>query len=213
MELKRLSFPFELKEAEDGTRTVEGFGSVFNNVDHGNDIVMPGAFAKSLKRIKSLPMLWQHNTGQPIGVWTEFEETEKGLRVKGAISDTVMGRDAHTLAKDGAVTGMSIGYFTKKYEMDKDKGTRKLIDIELYEVSLVTFPMNDKAKITRVKANGEPWTEREFEEYLREGGFSQEAVKIITAKGFKALGNQRDAGEQELTALREIAHMFNQISI
>ena len=195
MELKHLSFAFSEVKADEAARTIEGWASTFNNVDQGKDIVMPGAFAKSIKGTKALPMLWQHRTDQVIGVWNEFEETDKGLRVKGRISETVLGNDAYTLTKDGAVSKMSIGYGTKKYEIDQTKGVRKLIELDLYEVSLVTFPMNDKADITRVKAAHD--NERDFEDFLREAGYSRDAAKIITARGFKALGGQREAEAEE----------------
>lgn len=208
MDLKRLAFSFEEIKSDDATRTVEGFASVFNNVDGGNDIVMPGAFAKTLKKSAKLPMLWQHNGGQPVGVWDMLEERDKGLFVKGSIIDTTLGNDAYKLVKAEAVKGLSIGYSTKKYEIDKVKGTRKLIDLDLYEVSLVTFPMNERAQITRVK--GREMTIREFEEYLREGGFSQQDATTVALRGFKALPTQGEPDQE--VQLREIAHMFNQIS-
>lgn len=194
----------QVKE-ENGTRTVEGFASVFNNVDSYKDIVLPGAFAKSLKSRKPA-MLWQHRSDDVIGLWDDMEERDKGLYVKGRILDTSMGDDAYKLVKAGAVTGMSIGYSPKNYEIDEKKGVRKLLELELYEVSLVTFPANEKAQITRVKnAHG---NERDFEEFLREAGYSRDAAKIITAKGFKALSGQREA---EGDVLKEINSLFNQI--
>lgn len=213
MDIKRLAFSFEEIKADDDARTVEGFASVFNNIDSYSDIVMPGAFAKSIVGRKPA-MLWQHNSDKPIGVWDEMEEQKKGLYVKGRILPTTHGNDAYTLVKNGAVSGMSIGYSAKKWETDSTKGVRKLTEVELYEVSLVTFPANEKAQITRVKANGEPWTQREFEEYLREGGFSHEAVKVITAKGFKALGNQREAeAEALLTNITNATNILKGISL
>ena len=194
MELKRLSFALTEVKAEDDTRTVEGFGSVFNNVDSYDDIVMPGAFAKSIAKRKPV-MLWQHNSDQPIGVWDEMEERPKGLYVKGRILDTALGADAYKLVKAGAISGLSIGYSAKKWETDAEKGIRKLTEVELYEISMVTFPANEKAQITRVKAAHD--NERDFEDFLREAGYSRDAAKIITARGFKALGGQREAEAEE----------------
>lgn len=195
METKHFAIE-ELEVKEDGeSRTVEGFASVFNNVDGGKDIVMPGAFTRTLKGIKSVPMLWQHDRHQPIGVWSEFEQNEKGLRVKGTIIDTALGLDAYKLAKAGALKGMSIGYSTKKYEIDATKGVRKLLDVDLGEISLVTFPMNEKATITRVKSQA-PVTIREFEECLREVGFSQKDATTIALRGFKALSDQGEPDEE-----------------
>lgn len=200
MELKRLAFTVEgLEIKEDGdARTVEGYASVFNNVDSYSDIVMPGAFAKSIKGRKPA-MLWQHDSGQPIGVWDEMEEVKKGLYVKGRILPTTAGNDAYTLVKAGAVTGMSIGYAARKWEIDADKGIRKLTEVELYEVSLVTFPANEKAQITRVKSvDGQFMTEREFEELLRDVGLSHKEAKTVVSDGYKALLKHRDGGAEEL---------------
>jgi len=212
MEIKHFAIE-ELKatEADDGARTIEGFASVFNNVDAGKDIVLPGAFTRTLKAIKTLPMLWQHDTAQPIGVWTEFEETQKGLRVKGTIVDTTLGLDAYKLAKAGAVKGLSIGYSTKKYEIDSAKGVRKLVDIDLFETSLVTFPMNEKATVTDVKTA--PTNERDFEEFLRDAGYSRKEAKTIISEGYRAIPKQRDADAEELEALHTITNMFNQIKL
>jgi HK97 family phage prohead protease len=213
MELKRLSFAVEgLEVKEDGdARTVEGFASVFNNIDSYNDIVMPGAFAKSIKG-RNPVMLWQHDSDEPIGVWDTVEEQKKGLYVKGRILQTSMGNDAYTLVKAGAISGMSIGYAARKWEIDADKGIRKLTEVDLYEVSLVTFPANEKAQITRVKSeDGSLIDERSFEAFLRDAGFSRKEAKIIISDGYKALIPQRDAAEE--VQLRNIADMFNQIKL
>ena len=203
--MEHKEFLIEELKAEDDTRSIEGFGAVFNNVDNGGDIVMPGAFTRTLKKTKPV-MLWQHDTRMPIGTWDEMEETEKGLFMKGTILDTSLGLDVYKLVKAKAVKGLSIGYTTKKYEIDQAKGTRKLLDLDLYEVSPVTFPMNDRATITRVKsAHG---NERDFEDFLREAGYSRDAAKIITARGFKALSGQREAEAEEHHELAELLGQF-----
>lgn len=204
MELKRLSFALEVK-AEDDARTIEGFASVFNNVDSHSDIVMPGAFTKSLG--KRMPvMLWQHNTDQPVGVWDDFMEQDKGLFMKGSVLPTQLGNDAYILAKAKAIKGLSIGYTPVKWEFDDKKGVRKLTEVELWEVSLVTFPANEKAQITRVKSDdGAFMTERDFEEFLRDvGQLSQKEAKIVVSDGYKALLKHRDGGAEEQSQLREL---------
>ena len=199
MEIKRLSFALTEVKAEDDARTIEGFASVFNNIDSYSDIVMPGAFTKSISKRKPV-MLWQHNSDQPIGVWDEMEERSKGLYVKGRILETAMGNDAYKLVKAGAITGMSIGYSAKKWETDTEKEVRKLTELELYEVSLVTFPANEKALITRVKSDdGALINERQFEDFLRDAGFSRKEAKTIVSDGYRAVLNQRDAGDGKLT--------------
>jgi HK97 family phage prohead protease len=212
MEMKRLSFALEVK-ADDDARTVEGFASVFNNVDHHSDIVMPGAFAKSLAK-RTPVMLWQHNTDQPIGVWDDFMEQEKGLFIKGTILPTQLGNDAYTLAKAKAIRGMSIGYSATKWEFDDKKGVRKLTEVELYEVSLVTFPANERATITRVKSeDGTLIDERTFEEFLRDAGFSRKEAKTIISEGYRAIPKQRDAEAEEQTALRELRDVLTNFRI
>jgi uncharacterized protein len=216
MDIKRMAFALDgLEVKEDGdTRTVEGYASVFNNVDSYSDIVMPGAFAKSIKGRKPA-MLWQHSSDKPIGVWDEMEEQKKGLYVKGRILPTTYGNDAYTLVKNGAVTGMSIGYSAKKWETDAAKQVRKLTEVELYEVSLVTFPANERAQITRVKSLESVQIEnlhehkRMIEAALRDAGASNRVAEYVaTLVPTPALGDP----EGEAKTLRDIAHMFNQIT-
>lgn len=197
---------FEFK-ADDETRTIEGFGSTFGNVDSYGDIVMPGAFVNSIKSRKPA-MLWQHRSDMPIGVWDEMEETKKGLRMKGRIFDTQLGEDAYKLAKGGALTGLSIGFSTKKYSIDSKKNVRLLEEVDLYEVSLVTFPANEKATITQVKSR--PETIRQFEEYLREAGFSQKDATTVALHGFKALSTQGEPDEEVLLAADRLAALLSQ---
>ena len=181
----------ELKATDEGgARTVEGYGSVFGNTDSYGDVVMPGAFVESLKSRKP-KMLWQHRSDMPIGVWDEVEERKRGLWMKGRILATQTGNDAYLLLKEGALDGLSIGFNTKKYEIDEKKKVRRLTEVELFETSLVTFPANDRATVTQVKTAHE--NERDFEQFLREAGYSREAAKVIVAKGFKALSGQREA--------------------
>jgi uncharacterized protein len=207
MELKH--FAIEELKADDETRTVEGFASVFNNEDSYRDIVIPGAFTRTLKENGRPAMLWQHDTRQVIGTWDELEETSKGLRVKGTILDTTLGNDVYKIVKAKAVTGMSIGYGTKKYEIDEKKGTRKLLDVDLFEVSLVTFPANDKAQITRVKAR-RPETIREFEDFLREAGFSREDATTVALRGYKALPTQGEPDQEVQITSQKLCELLNQ---
>lgn len=119
----------------------------------GGDIVRQGAFAQSLALLKAqgrtVKMLWQHDPGQPIGVWEEIVEDSRGLKVRGRILDDVgKGRDAAALVAGGAIDGLSIGYRTKKATKDR-QGRRILQELELWEVSLVTFPMLPDARVGR----------------------------------------------------------------
>ncbi len=194
MTLERKHFVIEeLKAVEaDGARKISGYGSVFGNVDSYGDIVVPGAFAESIKARKPA-MLWQHRTDMIPGVWDVIEEQKKGLYLEGTIADTPLGNEAYTLAKMGALSGLSIGFSTKKYSIDSKKNTRSLEEVELFEVSLVTFPANPKATITGVKSR--PETIRQFEEFLREAGFSQKDATTVALHGFKSLSTQGEPDE------------------
>ncbi|MCF3596118.1 HK97 family phage prohead protease [Rhodobacteraceae bacterium LMO-12] len=145
----------EVLTVTEGTR-IEGYASLFDACDQGGDIVKKGAYAASLKRLRAegrnVKMLWQHDPAQPIGIWSEVREDEKGLYVKGHLLDSVgRGREAAALIEAGAIDGLSIGYRTVRASKN-DKGRRLLTELELWEVSLVTFPMLPSA---RVGAKGE----------------------------------------------------------
>lgn len=134
----------------DGDR-IEGYASIFGKRDQGGDVVEPGAYAASLARLKAsgrrVKMLWQHDPTQPIGVWDDVIEDKTGLYVRGRlIPDVAKGREAKALIAAGAIDGLSIGYRTIKATKD-DKGRRLLSELELWEVSLVTFPMLPDARV------------------------------------------------------------------
>jgi phage head maturation protease len=131
-------------------------------------------------------MLWQHRMDMPIGVWDEVVEDGKGLRVKGRILSSVQqGAEAIALIGAGALDGLSIGFRTVADEVDGK--VRRLKEVDLYEVSFVTMPADQKARVTGIK------TERDFEGLLRDNGFSRWDAKIIIASGYKAWLDQRDA--------------------
>ncbi|MDE3078981.1 MAG: HK97 family phage prohead protease [Paracoccaceae bacterium] len=130
---------------------VEGYASLFGVADQGGDVVQAGAYAASLKAMaaagRSVKLLWQHDPGQPIGIWDEVREDGRGLWVKGRLlTDVARGREAAALIAAGAIEGLSIGYRTVKAARDS-KGQRLLTELELWEVSLVTFPMLAQARV------------------------------------------------------------------
>lgn len=189
MSIEYKSAAFELKDAQSDSGTFEGYASVFGVTDKGGDIVQRGAFAKSLGAGRKVKMLWQHDPGDPIGVFDEMREDERGLFVKGRIlTDIARGRDAMAMLKAGVIDSMSIGYRT--IEAEKAGMSRKLIEVDLWEVSLVTFPMNDAATVTDVKSLS---TERDFERFLRDAGYSRKEATAISSHGFKGLTGLRDA--------------------
>ena len=196
--MNKLDYPLEIREVrEDGTFT--GYGSVFGNVDAYGDIVEAGAFAKSIEK-KKPALLWQHDPTQPIGVWEEISEDKHGLLMRGRllIGKVAKATEARELLKAGAISGLSIGYMPVRWEYDKapKEGSddeksrsrvRRLKEIDLWEVSLVTFPANDAARVTGVKNLA---TIQDVEENLRDAGYSRTEAKGLISR-IKDL--QRDA--------------------
>lgn len=137
---------------------IEGYASVFGIADQGGDVVAAGAFAASVKAGNRVAMLWQHDPAQPIGVWEAVVEDGRGLRVKGRLlPEVARAREAAALIGAGAIDGLSIGYRTVKAERD-GKGKRLLSELELWEVSLVTFPMLPEARVAaKASASDDDW--------------------------------------------------------
>lgn len=197
--------PFELKFlAESGV--FEGYASVFHVIDRSNDRILPGAFRDSLHRFheeKRLPpLLWQHDAAEPIGAWREMHEDGHGLFVKGElfVKDIPLAREALKLLKEGVVTGLSIGYRVQESHRDANSGVRVLTKVDLQEVSLVTFPANEQARVSQVKklfTPGSKPSEREFETFLRASGLSRSQARGVMACGYKALAATAAAGGEE----------------
>ncbi len=172
--------------------TFEGYGSVFHVEDYYRDVVMPGAFAKSLARWRDkgcLPaLLWSHQHDNPIGVYEEMTEDDHGLFVRGRLllDDIIEARKAYALMKAGAGMGLSIGYRPVVEETDRAANINRLLEIDLWETSLVVFPANEAAVVTSIK------TVREFEGFLREAGFSRRDACRIALRGFEGQGDLAD---------------------
>ncbi|WP_425404615.1 HK97 family phage prohead protease [Hwanghaeella sp.] len=207
METQTFDYSFETKALDDKSGEFEGYASTFGNVDQGGDVVEAGAFIEGIVQAKkdgrNIPMLWQHDRHEPIGVWSEIVEDSKGLKVKGRllIDDDPLARRAYGHLKAKSIGGMSIGYRIPAGGMEEDKNRRgvfRLKKIDLREISLVTMPMNTAAKVTSVKsileAGGLP-SLPEFEKFLREaGGFSISQAKAIAGNGLSHLLGQREVG-------------------
>lgn len=213
MTKQRLDIPLKLKSVSDNGE-FEGYGSVFGVKDSYDDVVVPGAFSKSLdawREKKSLPaMLWQHQMDEPIGVYTDMKEDDVGLYVKGRllIDDDPLAKRAHAHMKAGSLTGLSIGYMLKDWEYDRTKEVFLLKEIDLWEVSPVTFPSNDEARISDVKsafARGEMPSQKSIERVLRDVGLSRTQAKAFMAGGYSTL-YLRDADDVDsaLNALKNI---------
>lgn len=147
------AFKFEL-ESTDESGEFSGYAAVFGNKDSGNDIIEKGAFSNTIRedfdRIKILAL--HNDCWLPVGKPLELREDEKGLYIRGKISDTSMGRDIQTLMKDGVLNELSIGYDAVVFDYDSEAGVRHLKEIRLWEVSIVTWAMNSQAKIDEVKS-------------------------------------------------------------
>ena len=203
MKTKHLQIPLEIKSVSE-TGVFSGYGSVFHNEDSYGDVVRPGAFKKSLaewaKKGRLPPMLWQHDRREPIGVFTKMVEDEKGLFVEGRllIDDIPQARAAYALLKEKALGGMSIGYREILIEQDHDEKVTNLLELDLWEVSVVTFPANEEATVDSVKsalAGGGLPTLPEFEKFLRDAGFSKSQSVAIASHGLRQL--LRDADDTE----------------
>lgn len=202
-QFKSFGFEFATKTEGDVVR-IEGYGSTFGNVDHGGDVVQRGAFVKSLAA-RMPKMFWQHDAKQIPGMWERASEDTKGLYLDGYFLNTTLGRDVAEQAKAGAIDTLSIGYVVKDAEFSSDKKTRTLKEVNLLEVSLVTFPMNDQARIVAVKSL--PQTVREFEGFLRDAGYSVAEAKAIASRGFKQADELRDADTDALIqSLNSVIH-------
>ena len=163
----QLDYDFEIKSlAADGT--FAGYASVFHVMDNQRDIVQPGAFRTSLKaREKPVQLLWQHQWAEPIGVIDSLFEDKRGLYMKGRLlMDVARAREAYALLKAGVLKGLSIGYSVKRASKDPSSGVRKLHEVDLWEVSLVTFPANEAAQVTVVKS-AMRLAESEFSQFVR----------------------------------------------
>lgn len=197
--MDRLTFAFDVK-AVDERGVFEGYASTFGNRDQGGDIMEAGAFTKSLKARgpAGIKMLADHDPTKRVGVWTDMKEDAAGLYVKGRLlTEKAIGQDAYVDLKAGALSGLSIGGRAAVTSNDGRKRARLIKEWDLYEVSLVTFPMNEMATVTAVKDIADMTTEdwRDMEATLRTKGLSRtDAVKAIS--GFKEYA-RRDAGQPE----------------
>ena len=191
--MENKSFKFELKEIDDSGQ-FEGYASVFDVVDHGNDIVEKGAFKKTLQEKKEFPLLYYHDPREVLGV-IEAEEDQKGLRVLAKLNLNVQrAREAYELLKQKAIKGLSIGYDVIKEAWDKD--VRRLKEVKLWEISLVTFPMNEMASVTGVKA-----LEDSLSKVIQFADDEQKAGRKISSSNMKLIKQAIEA----LNALLEAA--------
>ena len=216
MKTKHFDVGFEIK-AVNADGTVEGYGSVFGVRDNYDDVIAKGAFVQSLKGHKAagtMPaMLWQHDADKPIGIWTEMVEDEKGLRIKGQLAmETVKGKEAHALLKMGAINGLSIGFMSKEWAYDRETEVRTLTAIDLWEVSLVTFPANEKARVTNVKSADEMATPKDAEKALRDAGFSKSDATAFVSRVMRMGEVRSDSANSTAVAMKAADRLLRSLT-
>jgi HK97 family phage prohead protease len=210
------SFALQIKSISD-EGVIEGYGSVFGVPDSYDDVVAAGAFAKSLadhKAAGTMPaMLWQHGSDHPIGVWTEMVEDAKGLRVKGQLAmEVAKGKEAYALLKMGAVNGLSIGFVSKEWSSDRDTDMRTLNAVDLWEVSLVTFPANGKSRVTNVKSADELSAPKDAERILRDAGFSKTDATAFVSRVMRMGEERSDSADSTAKALKAAQRLLENLS-
>jgi len=209
IEIKSSIKAYDNEDEDKNYGTFEGYGSVFGNKDLGNDVIEAGAFAKSLKKRKpqNVKLLYQHKSDMPIGVFDEIREDDHGLVVKGRLAlKTQAGAEAYELLKMGALDGLSIGFRVNPQQVSYDKrgGKRIIKEVDLMEVSLVTFPMNPQATVRSVK--GEEISIREWENGLRDAFSLSRSEAKVAAKAVTKCFDQREVDESAelVDAIKEL---------
>lgn len=210
------SYALQIRAAgDDGS--IEGYGSVFGVRDDYDDVIAAGAFLASLNEHKAagtMPaMLWQHNADEPIGVWTEMVEDASGLKVKGRLAlETARGKEAHALLKLGALNGLSIGFVSKQWSYDRDTDVRTLTEVELWEVSLVTFPANGKARVTNVKgATDSIDAPKDAERILRDAGFSKSEATAFVSRVMRMGEERSDSVDSAAKAIKAAERLLTSL--
>jgi uncharacterized protein len=224
MSAERLARLCEQKRVElaldevDRDGTFSGYASLFGRVDLAKDVVERGAFAKSLleRGATGIRMLYQHDPNEPIGTWIELKEDARGLFVRGKLAEGVArSREVLSLMRNGALDGLSIGFRTVKARQDGASGVRRILEADLWEISVVTFPMLPGARVARVKSIGAPRTLptiREFERWLtRDAGLTRVEARTVIAKGFASLTRERDATREIPESLAETIRRATQM--
>ena len=186
-----------------------GYASLFGRVDLGRDVVERGAFSRSLaeRGAAGVRMLFQHDPNQPIGAWTEIREDGRGLFVRGRLTPGVAkSREVLELMRGGALDGLSIGFRTVRARSEPS-GVRRILEADLWEISVVTFPMLPGARVESIKGGGARSlpTTREFVRWLtRDAGLTRSDAQAVIARGFASLKRERDAARRTPDGLADM---------
>lgn len=205
----------ELKFVSEGDAgTFSGHAAIFGNIDSHRDTIRPGAFAASLaahKAAGTMPaLLWSHDQAKPIGRLTGLTEDDRGLKVEGKFNlGTTNGRDAHSHAKEGDTSGLSIGYQVPAGgAMHGKDGTRTLQRVAVHEISVVTLPSNSQARISGVKAM--LTSPADIERILRAGNVPNRLAAKIAEFGFAALAGKSEEPEIPTIDLNRVKAVLEQ---
>lgn len=207
--------PFELKAFDEATGSFEGYGSYFSNIDHGRDVVLPGAFDKTIAEHKSagtMPsMLWNHNVNEPVGEYKSWGQDQKGLLTDGKLwtgKGIPRVEQTYLFLRSKSAKGMSMGYKTLDKNVRSD-GVRELKSVSVKEISVLPFPMNERCTILSVKAVSEsdaPLTPREAENLLRDAcGFSSREAKSFLSRVYDGI-KDRDGQDEVIRSLRALSN-------
>ncbi len=228
-EEKRLAKPFRYVAQADEEGLFSGHGAVFDDSHPTSswrlppdytDTIKAGAFKKTLaehKKLGTMPaMLLQHSSFDlPVGAWVQCEEDAEGLAVSGKLATkTTTGSDVYELLKIGALTGLSIGFAPTKVKVDEKARVREILEVDLFEVSIVTIPGIAQARVSDVKRASAAATPRHLEAALRDAGLSRAEAKALLAGGLSAVAELRDAAssgfdDKAKQAARIIGSLFN----
>ncbi|MEE9311228.1 MAG: HK97 family phage prohead protease [Planctomycetota bacterium] len=196
MRMRYLDCNFEIKQVADEGSFI-GYASTYGNIDEGGDKVARGAFKDSLAE-RQPRMFWMHDIREPVGAWTKITDNAKGLKVEGQLAlGTQRADEARVLMamQPPAVSGLSIGFLSEDSDIDKRTGVRTIKKAQLFEISIVSMPMNDRAQISAVKAlieDGETPSRTDFEAILRDAGLSHTKAKLVMSLGYKGLLSRND---------------------
>ena len=202
------------KVERDGTFC--GYASLFGKADLADDVVEPGAFSRAIRKrgTGGIRMLYQHDPTEPIGTWTDIAEDERGLLVRGRLTPGVArAAEVLELMRAGALDGLSIGFRTVRARKDALTGLRRIVEADLWEISVVTFPMQPGARVESVKGERALPSIREFERWLtRDAKLTRPEARAVVARGFASLMRERDAARGQPQALaariREAARLI-----
>lgn len=214
---KRLELKFD-RLGKDGV--FSGYASLFNEPDLGNDLIANGAFKQSIRKrgAANIRMLYQHDPTEPIGRWDIIREDNKGLFVEGRlVKSSPRANEVLALLNERAIDGLSIGFRTIKSRRDRKTGLRVITEADLWEISVVTFPMQPQARIADLKGasqyttNALPST-REFENWLtRDAGLTRRQAKTVISRGFAELKGTRDVADNSIDLAEKMRSATRQL--